>query len=412
MEVPPLPSFLWELFQQLQRRQFPLGIDDYRDLQRALRAGFGFQTREALEELCCALWANSRQEKETLKALLQAMFEKYAIAAWQLPAPEALTPAMPSRPAEAHPPSATQETPQQAPETPPTPPPSGKTSPPPQVGRVAESKLGFPEISLKGIDLPPSHFVFVPQYPLTYRQVAQAWRRLRQPIRQGPPVDLDIQATIRRRANRGTVTQAVLRPRRVNAARLLLLVSRQGSMTPFHGFIDEVCAAILDSANLKKVALYYFQDTPVQGTDEGILSALDDQLFPILDPILPQIPPSTEGLLYRDRDLQEAVEIETVFEDILTTGLQRAAVAIISDAGAARRQRDLLRLLDTIAFLKAVKRHTPRLVWLNPLPPAYWEGTQAAQIARHIPMLPLDRYGVHRAVNVLRGRPFTLERAL
>jgi uncharacterized protein with von Willebrand factor type A (vWA) domain len=73
-------------------------------------------------------------------------------------------------------------------------------------------------------------------------------------------------------------------PRRRNSARLLLLVDRQGSMTPLHGFIDEVCAAIQQSGKLANVAQFYIHDVPAEGADETILEKLPDhQLFPTLD---------------------------------------------------------------------------------------------------------------------------------
>ena len=87
-------------------------------------------------------------------------------------------------------------------------------------------------------------------------------------------------------------------------------------------------------------------------------------------------------------------------------------MVILSDGGAARGRYDLLRLLDTVAFLKGAQEWSYRLVWLNPLPPTAWTGSTAAEIARHIPMFPMDRDGMYRAVNVLRGQPFPVEKPL
>ena len=52
--VRDIPLLIRLLFQQLRRRQFPLGIDDYLALQQGLRAGFGLASREALCDLCAA----------------------------------------------------------------------------------------------------------------------------------------------------------------------------------------------------------------------------------------------------------------------------------------------------------------------------------------------------------------------
>ena len=105
------------------------------------------------------------------------------------------------------------------------------------------------------------------------------------------------------------------------------------------------------------------------------------------------------------------VELQTdPVAEVLETIAAGADVVLLSDGGAARGRYDLLRLLDTIAFMKALRTFTQRYVWLNPLPEHYWENTTAAQIARHVPMFPLTRDGLHRAVNVLHGKPYSVER--
>jgi hypothetical protein len=131
-------------------------------------------------------------------------------------------------------------------------------------------------------------------------------------------------------------------------------------------------------------------------------------MFPALDPILPEIKPLRAGYLY-DADDPELL-IPLPLEEILKTSATGASVVILSDAGAARNRYDLLRLLDTVAFLKALRNCTRRVVWLNPLPVSYWQRSTAAQIARHVPMFPLDRAGMHQAVNVLRGQPYPIEK--
>jgi len=55
--------------------------------------------------------------------------------------------------------------------------------------------------------------------------------------------------------------------------------------------------------------------------------------------------------------------------DVVSEHGRGAAVVILGDGGAARGRYDVLRLLDTVAFLKGAKQWSDRLVWLNPLPP-------------------------------------------
>jgi uncharacterized protein len=396
-EEPAGEFFIWTLFQQLLRRKFTIGLDEYAAVQRALRAGFGWASRDELRELLCALWAKSREEI----AVVTSLFDQYVISEWNLAAAEA-APA-----AEAPPSTETQTTGTVNESGGVTPPPPPQNIPPPHPPAVAPTSRMPPLRAEELPRLPYSH-VFLPQYPVSYRHVAQTWRRLRWPLREGPAVELDVDATVARRSRSGVASPPVLRPRRRNQAHLLLLVDRKGSMAPFHGFVDEVCTAIAEAGRLGHVSLYNFHDTPLEGTDLNVLDRLAGQLLPSLDPILSEVPPLTTGEFYKDAKLLEPCSAESIFQD----WTQETAIVIISDAGAARGHLDIVRLLDTVASLKGLLTFSTRLVWLNPLPTASWARSTARQIARHVPMFPMDGDGMHRAVNVLRGQPVAVERPL
>ena len=369
----------WDLFLKLRRRGFPLSPEDYQAVQDALCTGFGCDSRIALRNLCCALWAKSMRDKQ----IITALFNQLDVPKWDLA----------------------------------------------QGGNVYEGERGADEVpgipegsdqdksedsemsTLKFSGLPPiwkeylknvsfSEFSFVSQYGLSYREAAQAWRRLRRPVREGPLVELDVDATVDRRCRAGIVTAPVLIPRRRNTASLLILVDRLGSMTPFHGFVREICDAIEQSGNLESFALYYFHNLPAEGADRSVLESVKHEAFPTLETVLPDIQPLFRGFVYEDPELLQPLPVGDILESH-----QGGAVAIFSDAGAARGQYNTLRLLDTLAFLKALRTRIPQVVWLNPLPRDprdYWQKTTAEQIARHVPMFPMDREGMYGAVNELR----------
>jgi uncharacterized protein len=388
------PFFLWTLFQQLRRRGFALGPEEYQAVRLALRGGFGWSSRRELQEVCSALWAKSREER----AVVAALFDQHAWSDWSLDPPAARSSTAadkPGRVAAERPTlamdgltlaSPEQELQASAPET-------------ASMGRLPP---------LSGMPALPYKHVFLPQYPVRFRTVAQAWRQLRWPVREGPATELDVDATVQRRCSLGIVSPPVLRPRRRNRAKLLLLVDRQGSMTPFHSYVDEVCQAICQLGRLCQVGVFYFHDTPLEGADPGVLTPLEGQLFPSLDPVLAEIPALTQGTLMNDTELMSP----TSAREVISEYGHGAAVVILSDGGAARGRYDLLRLLDTVAFLKGAKRWSSRLVWLNPLPSTAWTGSTAAELARHVPMFSMDRDGMYRAVNVLRGQPFSVEKPL
>jgi uncharacterized protein with von Willebrand factor type A (vWA) domain len=387
--------FLWTLFQQLVRRNFAIGPAEYGAAQQALRAGFGWSSRDELKEMLRALWASSREEA----AVVSALFEQYAIVDWTQ------TDALPQKgdtPVDTDIGKAGN---------------SGGTIGPLEPNQPNVPKEQEPEIVSTG-SLPPlrseemprlpfSH-VFLPQYPANFRNVAQTWRRLRWPLREGAATELDIEATVAQRCRQGVASPPVLRPRRRNQARVLLLIDRKGSMAPFQGYIDEVRTAIALAGRLGAVGCYFFHDTPLEGADLALLGRLGGGIPNNLDPILHDIPGLTEGEFYCDQELFIPRPASHIFREWTT----ETAIVVMGDGGAARGRLDLVRLLDTIASLKGLLTVTSRLVWLNPVPASAWGGSTARQIARHIPMFPMDRDGMHRAVNVLRGQPFALERPL
>jgi hypothetical protein len=390
---------LWTLFKQLRDWQFVLAPADYNALHQAVNAGFGWESLNALRNLCCALWAKSRQEQEILIKLFDDLVAELELEDWQLPK-ETQAPILPESPTPLPTKPTLEATPTLAPKQEPV------TAPP-----VVESHKRFPDIPAPSTEVFKRAFILTPQFMINYREMAQAWRRLRKPVRQGAKIELDIEATIAQRCRQGVVAPIVLVPRQRNAARVLLLIDRQGSMTPFHRASDELCNALRQSANLEDVSLFYFHNVPAEGADETILAPLSEQLFPTMDTVLAKIEPLMTGNVYKDAELLEASPLA----DVLHKYAAHAAVVLLSDAGAARKQYNTLRLLDTVAFLKALRIYTSTVIWLNPLPARegkpddYWANTTAAQIARHVPMFPLNRWGLHQAVNVLRGQLYSVE---
>jgi uncharacterized protein with von Willebrand factor type A (vWA) domain len=391
--------FVWALFQQLIRRDFAIGLEEYGAVMRALRAGFGWESQDDLKKLLCALWATSREEA----AVISALFDQYVVGEWSITSTEISAPIDDPSHADLEI-TTTTETPPESIGGPEALVPPERVEGAPAVATASR----LPPLRLEELPRLSYSHVFLPQYPVSYRQVAQTWRRLRSPLRAGPPTELDIEATVARRSRRGIASPPVLRPRRRNQAHLLLLVDRKGSMAPFHGYVESVCVAIAQAGRLGRVGIYYFHDTPLEGADLEVLDALEPELFPSLDPILADLPPLTRGELYEDPELLEPCPAEEIFK----AWPGQPAIVIISDGGAARGRLDPVRLLDTIASLKGLQTLSSRIVWLNPLPSSSWSRSTARQIARHVPMFTMDRDGMHRAVNVLRGQPAAIARPI
>lgn len=385
------PPFIWALFTQLRRYRFPLVPTDYQALKQALCTGFGWSSHEELCDLCCTLWAKTKYEKEIIRSLFEQLTEQFDFEDWNLESWPSIT---------------LQKENQNRKSKNPTP--YKKADP----IRMSKAPSRLPDISHDGVNLKKyHHFVLLLQHPLTEREITQIWRRLRQPVRQGPPIELDIERTIARRCHTGIVSEIVLVPRRRNTAKLLLLIDRQGSMTPFHRFVENVSATIQSACKIENVEVYYFHNVPAEGADDAILNIFSNEMFPVLDKILHKIVPLSKGYIFNDPNLLSPKSVK----EVLKNHADKAAVVLISDGGAARGKYNTKRLLNTIAFFKAVRTYTTRYVWLNPLPQTYWNyenNNTAAQIARHIPMCPLDQSGMYGAVNVLRSQLYVVEKPI
>ncbi|MET7425469.1 VWA domain-containing protein [Dactylosporangium sp. NPDC005555] len=390
-----IPAFVHDLLSALRRRGLAIGVDDCDALRDALAAGIGWASQDSLRELCVALWATSRDEA----TVIRAVFAGVGAPTWEVP----LAPAVPT------PVPAAVPAPAALPREAGVPGEPGELRLEPLPGPAAPAPPG-------GGGLPPlplltgrdPTLVLLPQFPVTERQVAQTWRRLRRARREGPATELDADATLARYAATGLAAPPVLVPPRRNTASLVLLLDRGGSMAPFHDYVDHIVAAIRRAGRLDSLLVGYFHDTAGDAGAAGLLAELPDPFDASVDAVLDRVAPLHDGRLYSDADLT----VPLPYAEFLEAMTPRTAVAVVSDAGAVRGALSPARILDTVALLKTLTRRAATVAWLNPAQRHRWGGTTAEQVARHVPMAPLTAAGMHQTVDVLRGHPPVVERPL
>ncbi|MEH2419835.1 MAG: hypothetical protein V7K48_02475, partial [Nostoc sp.] len=207
-------------------------------------------------------------------------------------------------------------------------------------------------------------------FPMTGRQMKQSWRYLRRFIREGPSIELDVEATVEQMSRQGMLLHPVFKPRRVNRNELLLLVDQDGSMAPFHSLSERLAETAIHGGRLGKAGIYYFHNCPSQH-------------------------------LYHDSYHQVAEPISDVLAKLHP---EYAEILIFSDAGAARGTFNRERLDLTTEFLDQLRQKLRHIAWLNPLPRDRWTGT-AGEVAKIVPMFELSRQGLTQAIDVLRGKP-------
>lgn len=344
------------LFAHLVDHGFRLGVRDYLDALRALRAGYGGYTRPELLRLCQCVWARSETEVRTLALLFE-----------RLPLPAAnevaeLTGAAPP---------AGRSQRQRAPKAGPA-----STSVSPSDEAVAAVGISFVAVPEGAWMLPRARvgqaqsevIILTPRQVVPLRALIIAWRRFRTTSRAGPRMDLDLEATVAAKCRTGVLEAPVLTPTRQNQARLVVLVDASRSMQTWHGF-NEVLNASLRQGQLGEWALFYFDNVP--------------------------------DILYRD-DL-------FLHPEPLERAVQRHAgstLLLVSDAGAARGEHSRERVCATERFLSLVSPGWRPAVWVNPMGRARWKGTSAEAVSRlrNVSMFELTEAGMIEAVDTLRGR--------
>jgi len=212
-------------------------------------------------------------------------------------------------------------------------------------------------------------------FPVTQRQMKQSWRHMRRKVREGPPEDLDIDATVKKIGRQGVLIEPVLLPHRINRSELVLLIDQGGSMVPFHNLSRQLQETAQRDGRLGQTGIYYFHDYPA-------------------------------NFLYRDPARLEGEPVN----DVLAKFGTRAAVLIISDAGAARGKFDTKRIALTEHFIQQLKQTVRYYAWLNPMPNTRWMHTTAGAIARLAPMFEMSRQGLDAAISTLQGRYVYWER--
>ncbi|MGK7916921.1 MAG: hypothetical protein AB4038_15485 [Prochloraceae cyanobacterium] len=395
MNEVPFIELLTELFNRLREAGLPLGIDEYHLLLRALQGGFGVRDLASLKRLCKTLWVKSAEDKclfDYYFKQLPSELEQTGVTLYleEYPSPHLPEPQLQPSKSKSQLPEFAIQSPESKPQLPEKFQPLAPELQPPQPlpsqplddffiesmedeMQVATAVL---QTSNKDIEIPYGHLVPTGEYlSVTRRQMKQSWRYLRRPIREGPRVELDLEATVNQIGCQGIMLEPVLIPCRVNRAELLLLVDQDGSMVPFHALSRRLGKTASRGGRLGRAGIYYFHNCPIE-------------------------------YLYRD---PYQLEAESVADILSRLRPDRSSVLIFSDAGAARGGFSPERIELTEAFLNQLRQEVRYIAWLNPMPRSRWENTTAGQIEQLVPMFEFSRRGLQDAIGVLRGHPTNLE---
>jgi len=209
------------------------------------------------------------------------------------------------------------------------------------------------------------------------RQFQLAFRRLRQFSTKLdiPKTELDIPGTIDKTCNNGGCLQIVMEKPRKNAVKLLLLFDSGGTMIPYSELMNDLFQAVNKSNHFKDVKCYYFHN------------CIYSKLY--------KTPECENG---------DWVDTEWIFRNldsdykvIIVGDAAMAPEELYSTSGNYRGPNGGLCGYD---WLKLMKRHYKKIVWMNPkMAPgrAPWREAETA-IGELLPMYKLTVEGLNQGM--------------
>lgn len=212
---------------------------------------------------------------------------------------------------------------------------------------------------------------------LDNRQFQLAFRRLRQFSTKldVPRTELDIPGTVDKTCNNGGCLQIVMEKPRKNSVKLLLLFDSGGTMIPFSSLMNELFQAVNKSNHFKDVKCYYFHN------------CIYSKLY--------KTPECENG---------DWVDTEWVFRNldsdykvIIVGDAAMAPEELYSDTGNYRGPNGGLSGWE---WLRLMKRHYKKIIWLNPkMAPgrAPWREAETA-IKDLLPMYKLTVEGLNEGM--------------
>ncbi len=212
---------------------------------------------------------------------------------------------------------------------------------------------------------------------LDNRQFQLAFRRLRQFSTKldVPKTELDIPGTVDKTCNNGGCLQIVMEKPRKNSVKLLLLFDSGGTMIPFSSLMNELFQAVNKSNHFKDVKCYYFHN------------CIYSKLY--------KTPECENG---------DWVDTEWVFRNldsdykvIIVGDAAMAPEELYSDTGNYRGPNGGLSGWE---WLRLMKRHYKKIIWLNPkMAPgrAPWREAETA-IKDLLPMYKLTVEGLNEGM--------------
>lgn len=216
---------------------------------------------------------------------------------------------------------------------------------------------------------------------LDTRSIGMALKRLRTLGRLGEASEIDIDSTIQATArNLGDLSLQFQAPRK-NTLKIVLMMDIGGSMTAYTRICEQLFSAAHAANHFQSFRYYYFHNCPYE-----TLYAGDPKSWT-------QTALKTEALLK---------ELDSSWNLIMVGDAAMHPYELIASGGAI----DYFHYNEKpgIEWLKLIKTHLPKSIWLNPEPQSSWNIPSNRIIRQVFPsMYPLNLAGLSEAISHLNA---------
>ena len=384
----PSSPILFSFFNRI-RKEIPIQLDtvQYTLFMKALYLGEGWKDKEDMYRLCCAFWLLRPRYAPAFRQIFNDEYPKYFAeekTSTEIEHHENEKIEADSDDAITTPQDPTFSSPQPLPKEE-----TSASAPKPKPNSTTnlifeDTHLYFDNQGDAGVKAPDilaqkntrlkHQFSFADKFlPLEDRALAQIWQQFRQASVKVPGEELDMAKIVQERAYARRVSKLWYQTKKQNAQSVVLILDHSHVMTAFEPLAQQLYRTLAKSKNFTQVSRLYFRGQPyIEQSKE------QRQYHLFLDP-------------FHHKNLEINAYWKKLPKDTL--------VFFFSDA---RHETGVETSLYFWEMTQLMRRHTPRIAWITPLPEDLWPTSNAEQLQSFLPLVSYNKKGFKQLSKIMQ----------
>ncbi|MEO0683491.1 MAG: hypothetical protein AAFY76_00200 [Cyanobacteria bacterium J06649_11] len=213
--------------------------------------------------------------------------------------------------------------------------------------------------------------------PVANRRSLQLWRKLNSVSQKIEGNRIDVKNTVQRLSKERILLHPINQLEKKGALNTILFIEHMGAMVAFQSWWKQLINHLTISNEKGSIKVYYFNNYPLPVEESG----------------------ETDFCLFLNESHTSYENYSEIKKDVKKDTL----VLFFSDAGALDFNKSIKKINHTLEFIEQLQLQSQRLLWLNPIPQAQWNGTSAKVINLLIPMVTYDLSGLEKGIKMLRS---------